>query len=68
MLEKLIEELNSETSLDPEIAKEGILPLGSGSRNFFDLYNAIDVMEGQEEVAKWTVIKSYFNFEKALND
>ncbi|GES96327.1 hypothetical protein GLOIN_2v1769762 [Rhizophagus clarus] len=68
MLEKLIEELISETSQDPEIAKEGIPPLGSGSGTFFDLYNVIDVMEGQEEVAKWAVIKSYFNFGKALND
>ncbi|GES77025.1 hypothetical protein GLOIN_2v515277 [Rhizophagus clarus] len=68
MLKKLIEELISETSQDPEIAKEGIPPLGSGSGTFFDLYNVIDVMKGQEEVAKRAVIKSYFNFGKALND
>ncbi|GBB94791.1 hypothetical protein RclHR1_24120003 [Rhizophagus clarus] len=68
MLEKLIEELISETSQNPEIAKERILPLGSGSRTFFDLYNVIDVIEGQEEVVKRAVIKLYFNFGKALND
>ncbi|GES99912.1 hypothetical protein GLOIN_2v515277 [Rhizophagus clarus] len=68
MLEKLIEELISETSQDPEIVKEGIPPLGSDSRTFFDLYNVINVMERQEEVAKQAVIKSYFNFGKALNN
>ncbi|GET02672.1 hypothetical protein GLOIN_2v515277 [Rhizophagus clarus] len=36
--------------------------------DFFDLYNSIINMEGQEEIAKRDVIKSYFNFGKILDD
>ncbi|GES73759.1 hypothetical protein GLOIN_2v515277 [Rhizophagus clarus] len=39
-----------------------------GTGDFFDLYNSIINMEGQEEIAKRDVIKSYFNFGKALDD
>ncbi|GBC07751.1 hypothetical protein RclHR1_07680005 [Rhizophagus clarus] len=38
------------------------------TEDFFDLYNSIINMEGQEEIAKRDVIKSYFNFRKALDD
>ncbi|GBC10810.1 hypothetical protein RclHR1_09920009, partial [Rhizophagus clarus] len=33
-----------------------------GTGDFFDLYNSIINMEGQEEIAKRDVIKSYYNF------
>jgi len=38
-----------------------------GTGDFFDLYNTIINMEGQEEIAKRNVIKSYYNFRKALD-
>jgi hypothetical protein len=67
MLKKLIEELSdpkgtpSETSQDFEITEKR-------TGNFFDLYNTIIDMEGQEEIVKREVIKSYYNFGKALED
>jgi len=61
IVKKLIEELSSETSQDSEVMEEG-------TGGFFDLYNTIINMEGQEEVAKRDVIKSYYNFGKALED
>ncbi|GES74837.1 hypothetical protein GLOIN_2v1769762 [Rhizophagus clarus] len=60
-LKNLIEELSSETSQDSVVTEEG-------TGDFFDLYNSIINMEGQEEIAKRDVIKSYFNFGKALDD
>ncbi|GBB89478.1 hypothetical protein RclHR1_16180004 [Rhizophagus clarus] len=57
----LIKELSSETSQDSEVMEKG-------TGDFFDLYNSIINMEGQEEIAKRDVIKSYFNFGKALDD
>ena len=60
-LKKLIEELSSETSQDSEVMEEG-------TGDFFDLYNTIINMEGEEEIAKRNVIKSYYNFGKALED
>ncbi|PKY29352.1 hypothetical protein RhiirB3_483396 [Rhizophagus irregularis] len=54
-------ELSSETSQDSEVMEEG-------TGDFFDLYNTIINMEGEEEIAKRNVIKSYFNFGKALED
>ena len=59
IVKKLIEELSSETSQDSEVMEEG-------TGGFFDLYNTIINMEGQEEVAKRDVIKSYYNFGKAV--
>lgn len=61
ILKKLIEELSSKTSQDSEVMEEG-------TGDFFDLYNTIINMEGQEEIAKRNVIKSYYNFGKALED
>jgi len=58
IVKKLIEELSSETSQDFR---------GYGRGNF-DLYNTIINMEGQEEIAKRDLIKSYYNFGKALED
>jgi len=43
-LKKLIEELSSETSQDSEVMEKG-------TGGFFDQYNTIINMEGQEEVA-----------------
>ncbi|PKY58768.1 hypothetical protein RhiirA4_480955 [Rhizophagus irregularis] len=60
-LKKLIEELSSETSQDSEVMEKG-------TGNFFDLYNTIINMEGEEEIAKRNIIKSYYNFGKALED
>ncbi|CAB4495817.1 unnamed protein product [Rhizophagus irregularis] len=60
-LKKLIKELSSETSQDSEVMEEG-------TGDFFDLYNTIINMEGEEEIAKRNVIKSYYNFGKALED
>ncbi|CAB5380251.1 unnamed protein product [Rhizophagus irregularis] len=60
-LKKLVKELSSETSQDSEVMEEG-------TGGFFDLYNTIINMEGQEEIAKRNVIKSYYNFGKALED
>jgi hypothetical protein len=39
-----------------------------GVGSFFDLYNAIVKMEEQAEIASRDVIKSYFNFGKALTE
>jgi len=44
-LKNLIEELSSETSQDSEVMEEG-------TGDFFDLYNTIINMEGEEEIAK----------------
>jgi hypothetical protein len=54
MLEKFIEELGRLWKRELEV--------------FFDLYNAIVKMEEQAENANRDVIKSYFNFGKALAD
>ncbi|CAI2194225.1 10660_t:CDS:2, partial [Funneliformis geosporum] len=47
--------------VDPDVMEEG-------TGGFFDLYNTIINMEEQEEIAKRNVIKSYYNFGKALED
>jgi hypothetical protein len=60
-LKKLIEELSSETSQEPEIIEVG-------TSDFSDLYNAIVKIEGQVEITNQAVIKSYYNFRKALDD
>uniref|UniRef100_U9SIX0 Uncharacterized protein n=1 Tax=Rhizophagus irregularis (strain DAOM 181602 / DAOM 197198 / MUCL 43194) TaxID=747089 RepID=U9SIX0_RHIID len=60
-LKKLIEKLFSETSQDSEVIEKG-------TGDFFYLYNTIINMEGEEEIAKQNVIKSYYNFGKALED
>ncbi|CAB4486896.1 hypothetical protein RhiirA1_386774 [Rhizophagus irregularis] len=60
-LKKIIEELSSETSRSLEVMEEG-------TESFFDLYNAIINTEGQVEIANQDVIKSYYNFGKALAD
>ncbi|CAB5335218.1 hypothetical protein RhiirA5_444450 [Rhizophagus irregularis] len=39
-----------------------------GAGSFFDLYNAIINTEGQVEIANQDVIRSYYNFGKALAD
>ncbi|CAI2194749.1 17203_t:CDS:2, partial [Funneliformis geosporum] len=59
-LKKLIEELSSETSQEPEIIEVG-------TSDFSDLYNAIVKIEGQVEITNQAVIKSYYNFGKALD-
>jgi hypothetical protein len=59
-LKKLIEELSSETSQEPEIIEVG-------TSDFSDLYNVIVKIEGQIEITNQAVIKLYYNFGKALD-
>src|SRR5581483_416689 len=61
MLEKFIEELSSETTQAQDVVEDGV-----GS--FFDLYNEIVKMKERVEIANGNVIKSYFNFGKALTE
>ncbi|CAI2192510.1 11103_t:CDS:2 [Funneliformis geosporum] len=60
-LKKLIEKLSSEMSQDPEI-----IEVKTGS--FSNLYNVIVKIKGQVEITNQAVIKSYYNFRKALYD
>ncbi|CAI2190273.1 11887_t:CDS:1 [Funneliformis geosporum] len=60
-LKKLIEELSSETSQDPEIIEVE-------TSDFSDLYSVIVKMEGQVEIKNRVVIKSYYNFRKAVDN
>ena len=59
-LKKLIEELSSKISQDPE-------NIEVGTSDFSDLYNVIVKMEGQVEITNRAVIKSYYSFGKALD-
>jgi hypothetical protein len=61
ILKKLIEELSSEMPQDPEVIE-------GGAGNFFDLFDAIVKMEERTENMNRDVLKSYFNFGKALDD
>src|SRR5215216_2427752 len=62
-LKKLIEELSSETPQDQEVIESGML-----QGNFFILFDVIVKMEERTENANRDILKSYFNFGKALDD
>ena len=59
----MIEELSSETPQDQEVIEGGML-----QGNFFILFDVIVKMEERTENANRDVLKSYFNFGKALDD
>ncbi|CAG8633459.1 9260_t:CDS:2 [Diversispora eburnea] len=61
MVMKLIKELSSETSQKSEVIEVS-------SSDFFDLYHVIIMMEEQEVNTNQNIIKSYYNFRKAINE
>ncbi|CAI2186856.1 4060_t:CDS:1 [Funneliformis geosporum] len=59
----MIEELSSETPQDQEVIEDSML-----QEDFFILFDAIVKMEERIENVNQVVLKSYFNFRKALDD